>query len=151
LASLRHVLKHEGGKVHHPKDPGGRTNQGVTQRTYTAYRKRLGQPTRDVFLMTDAERNQIYREGYWNKIDGDGLPLGVDYCAFDYCVNSGPGRANKVLKLAPKQEAAAQIEYICAERLDFLKRLKTWDTFGKGWARRVRDCRATALSMIDDK
>ena len=31
------LLKHEGGYVNNPKDPGGRTNLGVTQRVYEAY------------------------------------------------------------------------------------------------------------------
>jgi len=29
--SLTELLKHEGGYVNHPSDPGGRTNLGVTQ------------------------------------------------------------------------------------------------------------------------
>ena len=33
-ACLRLVLSHEGGFVDHPKDPGGVTNLGVTQRTW---------------------------------------------------------------------------------------------------------------------
>ncbi|MFM2129928.1 MAG: hypothetical protein RL477_1474, partial [Pseudomonadota bacterium] len=32
--ALAAVLKHEGGYVNHPADPGGRTNLGVTQRVW---------------------------------------------------------------------------------------------------------------------
>ena len=32
--SLKILLKHEGGYVNHPKDPGGETNLGVTKRVY---------------------------------------------------------------------------------------------------------------------
>jgi lysozyme family protein len=35
--SLELVLQHEGGYVHHPLDPGGRTNLGVTQRVWEDY------------------------------------------------------------------------------------------------------------------
>ena len=31
------VLKHEGGFVNHPKDPGGMTNLGVTKRAWEQY------------------------------------------------------------------------------------------------------------------
>ncbi len=41
-ASLDKLLVHEGGYVNHPKDPGGPTNKGVTQRVYEAYRKGKG-------------------------------------------------------------------------------------------------------------
>jgi lysozyme family protein len=36
--ALAAVLVHEGGYVNHPKDPGGATNKGVTQRVYDDYR-----------------------------------------------------------------------------------------------------------------
>ncbi|MFC0282395.1 glycosyl hydrolase 108 family protein [Camelimonas abortus] len=36
--ALSAVLKHEGGYVNHPADPGGATNRGVTQRVYDAER-----------------------------------------------------------------------------------------------------------------
>ena len=32
--SLTHVLKHEGGYVDHPKDPGGATNLGCTKKVW---------------------------------------------------------------------------------------------------------------------
>jgi lysozyme family protein len=36
---------------------------------------------------------------------------------------------------------------LCDARLAFLKRLKTWPTFGVGWGRRVVDVKATSLKM----
>ena len=35
--SLTTILHHEGGYVNHPKDPGGETNLGVTNRVYEEY------------------------------------------------------------------------------------------------------------------
>ena len=32
--ALRLVLAQEGGRVDDPRDPGGRTNRGITQATY---------------------------------------------------------------------------------------------------------------------
>ena len=39
---IGHVLKHEGGYVDHPRDPGGATNKGVTLRTFRRYIKPKG-------------------------------------------------------------------------------------------------------------
>lgn len=147
---LKLTLVHEGGRVHHSKDPGGRTNQGVTQATYNAWRRGQGLASRTVFDLTDKERDAIYRQHYWDRIHADDLPLGVDYCLFDLAVNSGCGRANKVLRAMPKDaDARAQVTYLCSERLDFLKSLRTWPTFGRGWARRVNSVKADALMMCD--
>jgi len=33
---------------------------------------------------------------FWNKIDGDNLPSGLDYALFDFSVNSGPARAARM-------------------------------------------------------
>jgi lysozyme family protein len=61
---LKFVLQYEGGKVDHPADPGGRTNQGVTQRTYDGWRTRQGLSRRDVYRMASEERDAIYRRDY---------------------------------------------------------------------------------------
>jgi lysozyme family protein len=36
-----------------------------------------------------------------------------------------------------------------AVRLDFLQRLPTWETFGKGWGRRVTEVATAAGKMTD--
>lgn len=150
-------LVYEGGKVDNPKDPGGRTNQGVTQTTYTAWRKGRGLASRDVYLMEPDERDAIYRAGYADPIHYDDLPAGIDYATFDFSLNSGPARAAKGLQaivgvgvdgvigpitLAAVNEAArddeeAVIRKLCEARLAFMQGLSTWSTFGTGWGRRV--------------
>lgn len=162
---LKCVLVHEGGKVDHPKDPGGRTNQGVIQRVYDGYRQRKGLPTRDVWLMTPKERDEIYRVQYWDVIRGDLLPAGLDYVVFDGAVNSGPVQSVKWLQRAlgvkvdgqigeatlaaidAHPNMASLIGDICARRMAFLRALKTWNTFGKGWTNRVNSVKRTALEM----
>ena len=153
------ILAAEGGKVDDPRDPGGRTNQGITQDVYDAFRKRRGMSTRDVYLMTSDERDSIYRSQYWNAVRGDDLRPGVALAVFDVAVNSGPVRAIKLLqravgvdvdghlgevtmaavKAAPDDDLV--VDAICDGRLDFLRTLKTWKTFGKGWSRRVEQVR----------
>jgi lysozyme family protein len=153
------VLAHEGGFSDHPRDPGGATMKGVTQRVYDHYRELKGLEPRSVRHITTRELEEIYQKQYFDAVKGDQLPAGLDYAVFDYAVNSGPGRAAKDLQrtlgrglkvdgqiglgtLAVIREAMAEdeeglIQKYCDRRLRFLRGLKTWDVFGKGWGRRV--------------
>ena len=153
--SLKKTLVHEGGFSNHPKDPGGATNQGVTQRVYDDYRRQHGGSLRSVKEMTPSERDTIYRQRYWNLIKGDMLPPGVSYVVFDGAVNSGVSQSVKWLQralgikadgvLGPATLTAVQgvndhdalVAKIIERRFAFLKALKTWKTFGKGWTRRL--------------
>lgn len=164
--SLALVLEHEGGYVNHPKDPGGETNFGVTLAVYNAYRQRKGLAQKSVRSITKAEVAEIYRDQYWRTIHADDMASGVDYCLFDYAVNSGPGRAAKeaqralgvkvdgiigmnTVAAANAADDAKLINDVCDRRMRFLKSLRTWKTFGKGWARRVEGVRAAALAMVE--
>lgn len=156
------VLVHEGGYVNHPRDPGGATNRGVTQAVYDAYRKTRGRGQQSVKFITDDEVKAIYRFQYWDRVQGDLLPAGLDYAVFDFAVNSGVGRASKYLQavvgapqdgvigartLAAIQSPKNAINALCDRRMSFLRNLRTFLTFGKGWTRRVNDVRAHALEM----
>lgn len=157
------VLKHEGGFVHHPRDPGGATNRGITLATLADWRGRDVTPA-DVQAMTEAEAREIYRARYWNAVQGDHLPAGVDLAVFDLAVNSGVGRAARMLQqqlgvqvdgaIGPRTlaavgrvNAARLTGDICRARLAFLRGLSTWDVFGKGWEARVVAVQRAALEM----
>src|SRR5215213_7345945 len=163
--SIRRLLASEGGYVNHPSDPGGPTNFGITLGDYRKYVK-ADATAADVRAMRVEEAQVIYREKYWGAIRCDELPAGVDYCLFDYAVNSGTGRVPKVLQrvlgvavtgrvddatlaAVRRQDASALIQAICDERMRFLQGLKTWPVFGKGWSKRVADVRVAALAMAD--
>lgn len=102
--ALAFVLKREGGKVDDPKDRGGRTNKGVTQRVYSAWLAGQGHPTTwDVYDIKDDEVEAIYRSRYWDAIQGDTLCASspeIALATFDCAVNSGPSRAIKQLQTA---------------------------------------------------
>jgi lysozyme family protein len=164
--ALSRLLVHEGGYSNHPADPGGPTNFGITLADARAYWKRDATAA-DVRAMPRAVAREIYRSKYWAALRGNDLPAGVDYAVFDYGVNSGIGRAGKVLRrlvgLADTTSAIdgaviaavwrrppkRLIEAICDERLAFLQSLSTWGVFGNGWGRRVREVRAAALAMAE--
>lgn len=148
LACLKFTLQYEGGKVDNSADPGGRTNKGITELTYDEFRKSQGLAAQSVYLMTDQEMNEIYRQQYWDTIGGDTLPKGVDLALFDYAVNSGPARASKDFKSILLSETAHErIEAICNKRLSLMHGLSTWTIFGKGWTTRVAACEALAYVM----
>lgn len=98
--SLLHVLDSEGGYSDNENDAGGATMHGIIQEEYDAYRRRQGLIPRHVSLITMDEVRDIYKTTYWDKIDGDKLPLGIDYCTFDAAVNSGPTRGIRWLQQA---------------------------------------------------
>lgn len=158
------LLKHEGGFVDHPKDPGGMTNLGITKRTWEAYigRKAMSQEIKD---LTPEDVAPVYKQEYWDKIRGDDLPSGVDWAVFDWAVNSGTGRAAKALQLivgakpdgaiGPKtleqvEKANPEIivETMYEIRQRFYEGLKNFDTFGKGWTRRNKETLEQALEMV---
>ncbi|MCI0467852.1 MAG: hypothetical protein L0Y57_12745 [Beijerinckiaceae bacterium] len=148
-ACLAFTLKYEGGKSNDPRDPGGRTNQGVTQATYDKFRKYRGLPLCDVYDLPAAERDAIYREGYWVKVAGDALRDGEDLVVWDFAVNSGPKRALDIWRRCGASKAPVDdiIRNVCASRLSFLRALRTWAYFGKGWGKRVAACEALALKL----
>ena len=64
-AALKLVLAYEGGYVNDPRDLGGETNKGITQRTYDSFRLSQQLPKLTVKNITDAEVANIYYNQYW--------------------------------------------------------------------------------------
>jgi lysozyme family protein len=124
-----------------------------------------GATAADVKRMSLAEAKSIYRSKYWDALSCDDLPAGVDYTVFDYGVNSGIGRAGKVLRrvlgvpdanwrvgadviaAVKRAESSKLIVAINDERLQFLNSLRTWRAFGVGWERRVAEVKAFSLEL----
>ena len=159
--ALEHVLKHEGGFVNHPKDPAGITNLGVTIAVWEEWVGRESSE-KEMRSLTPEMVAPLYKQKYWDRVKADDLPSGVNYAVFDAGVNSGTGRAAKWLQEAvgavpdgaigektlakvKAYDADALVNAYCDNRLNFLKSLKTFDTFGRGWARRVEEVRQVAL------
>ena len=166
--ALAFVLAREGGRVDDKHDRGGRTNQGVTQRVYDAYREKRGLVPADVWEIGEGEVKDIYRTLYWDAVHGDTVCAAspeVALCTFDYAVNSGPGRAVRKLQKAlgvaedgafgPASEAALLmaaargyprlVRVMLAERELFFRGLVARDAsqerFLKGWLARVNHLR----------
>jgi len=156
------MLASEGGYVHHPSDPGGRTNLGVTQAVWENW---VGHSVteKEMRALTPEKIEPMYKRKYWDACRCDDLPSGVDYLVFDMAVNSGAGRSAKMLQkilgvtqdgaIGPLTIAAAQhknsmtlIDEFSQARIDFYRSLPTFGTFGNGWLNREHS-KASALLM----
>jgi len=155
--AVEHVRLEEGGLVDNPKDPGGRTNFGITQRLLDEVRAaypRSRFPAR-VDDLTWAQARDIYRMHYWQPIRGDELPEGVSLMMLDTAVNCGANRAAKWLQAAlgvtadgwigaqtiaatRVQPPLAVLSEISARRaFHYMQQDSIDDEFGLGWARRL--------------
>ena len=162
--ALKAILHHEGGFVNHPRDPGGMTNLGVTKKVWEEW---VGHDVDEKAMraLTPEIVAPLYKVKYWDRIKGDDLPAGVDYAVFDAAINSGPGRAAKWLQQAvgavpdgaigagtlakvAAMDAEDIVEKYQATRLAFMQSLPNWDTFGRGWGRRVTEVKDAALKMV---
>ena len=158
------VLKSEGGYVNNPADPGGMTNLGVTKNTYEAWVNRTVDET-EMRSLTPDDVAPLYEHNYWNRVAGNELPVGVDYCVFDAAVNLGPSQAIKLIQRAlnvvddgilgektlaasHQRDAAELIEQFSEEHLQLMQTKKTWATFAKGFQNRIDFVKETALQMV---
>lgn len=168
--AVARVLEEEGGYVDHPRDPGKKTNRGVTEKTLRrAKRGRLVPHDVTIRTLSRAQAEAIYRVFYWDASGCSRLPAPFDALLFDAYVNQPPKTAVKHLQVAvaaypdgvvgPETIAAARqfaadpegvkvaVERFCLDRLKRYMRLKNWPTFGKGWT--LRTVRGAFLAMSD--
>lgn len=164
---LTEIFPFEGGYVDHPRDPGGATNMGITFAVLKAWRG-TAITKQDVKNLTKAEAADIYAKRYWKPLRGDDLPIGPDLVILDFGINSGISRSAKYTQaivgetqdgqIGPETLAALSrmdrrqfIKTLCARRLSFVQGLRIWETFGKGWSRRIAHMEAKALSWVSTK
>lgn len=168
---LQEVLRHEGGYVDHPSDPGGATNMGITHKTLARWRGvspwwKL--PKSEVKAITSREVTAIYKSQYWDRVAGNALPGGLDLAVFDFGVNSGPARSIMALQRELKVRVdgaigpitlgaikarvkafgvSSLIKALTARRLSFVTKLAIFAVFGRGWTRRIEAVRHMALAL----
>lgn len=164
-ACLPRILKHEGGYVDDPQDPGGATKLGVTIATARAFKLDLDDDgdvdKADVKALTADDVAPVYHRGYWLASSADICPTGLDYIVFDCAVNQGVGRATKWLQtvagvtadgmIGPKSiaaisrlDASRAIARFADLREQHYRGLPTFPRFGKGWMRRLLEVEVQA-------
>ena len=161
--ALAKVLDHEGGFVDDTRDPGGMTCLGVTRSVWQEW---VGHPVteREMRALTPDKVAPLYKRKYWDRVKADQLPDGLDYSVFDFAVNSGPGRAIKLLQscvdvkidgdIGPVTIAAVnaanprKLVFLYNDaRLAFLKSLPHWDVYKNGWSKRVASVTQDAIAV----
>ena len=65
--ALKALLKHEGGFVNHPADPGGMTNLGVTKKVWEEF---VGHAVDEQTMrnLTPETVAPLYKKRYWDEI-----------------------------------------------------------------------------------
>jgi lysozyme family protein len=145
--AIERVLIHEGGDADDPRDAGGKTRWGISQRSY---------PTLDIGRLTRADAIALYRRDFWAPLQGDALPPALAFQALDAAVNHGVGRTVRWLQrlagvrvdgqLGPvtleavgAADEGALIDRLLALRLDLYVEHDRFAVFGRGWTRRIAE------------
>ena len=141
------LMGNEGGYSNNPKDPGGETNWGISKRSY---------PNVDIKNLTQDAAKAIYKRDFWDKCRCDELFPVLAFALFDCAVNSGCAQAIKLLQQSigadddgvfgrltmsrvNDEDASVLTAKYLGRRLQFMTSLRPWDTFSKGWARRIAE------------
>ena len=151
------IFDNEGGYQNDPLDRGNwtlgvcgagellGTKYGLSAATY---------PHLHILSLSKADAKAIYKQDWWDELGMQHYPKALSYQLFDAAINHGAHRANKILQHAvgakadgivgPKTHAKIVttekndlLMRFLAERLVFMTEVRTWNLYGKGWARRI--------------
>ena len=130
--ALSFTLRAEGGYSDSTLDPGGRTDAGVTQVTYSAWLKTKNLPDDTVAHITSEQVQQIYKDNYWTAFHLDQIASFAPITAialFDFSVNIWDVRAIEMMqrrlgvpvdgKLGPATFHALHVALISSSDLAF--------------------------------
>lgn len=146
LEAVDFIIYLEGGAtvVNDPDDPGGLTKFGISQRSY---------PNLDIRNLTIDQAREIYKADFWDKVNGDNLPSGLNLLVFDAAINQGEDRASMALQRIVHAKPDGNIGTVTLEALQGRSiselillyslerhRLYTkakWEKYGAGWSKRL--------------
>jgi lysozyme family protein len=163
----RVIHKYEGGYGWSKADPGGPTKYGITCYDLAEFNhvkmSSMSAWASKVQAMPLSTAETIYASKYAGAVRFNDLPSGSDCAMLDYQINSGSrailaARAvlnvkggslmdQALLDAIKKADPATFVTALCAERMHFLRGLRTWGTFGGGWTSRVNDLKAYCLHL----
>lgn len=140
------IISAEGGYVNNPTDPGGETKFGISKKSY---------PTVDIKNLTLEGAKAIYLRDFWQATHGDELPWPLSLFVFDAAVNQGlpaavallqkslgvaqdgsfGSRTQKAIANIPDQKETCSL--FMADRALRYTGTRNFDTFGRGWLKRL--------------
>jgi len=146
--SVEYALKWEGGFTNDPVDPGGATNFGITINTL-----------RDAGIDVDSDGDidvddvralaqnrelvyAIYKNKYWDAINGDNFDLPFALAAFDTAVNCGVSRTNRWIKQSDG-DYTKLLNLRMIHYLNIIRKNPALQKFKKGWINRINDLKKT--------
>jgi lysozyme family protein len=165
---LSFSFREEGAYVNDPNDAGGPTNMGITLGTLSKWRGTIC-TARDVLALTRAEAATIYQVEYWDGIEGDSLPAGLDLMVLDHAITCGVFASARLLQqtlkvvadgsIGPVTLAAAagnpqtirtRIMSLGLAQANDYRRMAAFSRYGKGWLARTtrRQIAANALTLV---
>lgn len=138
------LISHEGAYSNDSRDPGGETKFGISKRSY---------PYLNIKDLTLEMAKAIYLKDFWLPLGENAHPA-VKFQAFDFAVNAGIQTALRKLQQAigvaddgnfgpisrktlNAMPSSTVLFLYNAKRIEFYASLTTFDTFGRGWVRRV--------------
>lgn len=157
IKAFDRIISHEGGFTRRPEDPGnwtggkcghGKLNGtkfGISAATY---------PDLNILELTLEDARRIYYTDWWVKLNMGILHPAMQYQLFDASINHGTAGSSRILQQAvdaipdgiigPKTIAAVNMIGLndlllrfLAARLLAMSKSPRWDSFGRGWARRI--------------
>lgn len=126
LRAFNFIIEIEGEYSEDPKDPGGATKWGISQRAY---------PYLDIKNLSIIEAFQIYRRDYWDAVDADQVPLDLRLALFDCAVNQGPRVALSLY--TPLKYRPDVLELFLAARAMRYVNTRNFGLYGRGWMKRL--------------
>ncbi|KKN98411.1 hypothetical protein LCGC14_0145030 [marine sediment metagenome] len=169
-AAFELILKHEGGFVNDPDDPGGATKYGISNRANPIDRDGDGDvDAEDAKMITEEEAREIYHDKYWTPSFCDELPSSLALCIFDSAVNQGKNRAFKILQQSLKVKVDGKVgpqtlgavkkkdpmrafrDFQAYRQIFYAKLVSSKKKFKKyeyGWTRRVIETTIEATKLL---
>lgn len=145
------------GQSYHvtPGDNGGPTSWGVTERSWLGWVKVMNLPAKALRDATKDDLLPLIKFGYWDVVNADHLPAGVDLLVYEFGYGSGPVTSARVLQelvgvkridgvIGPVTLSAAidagpgLIDRLAVRHANFYKSLGQ-PKFVNGWLRRAND------------
>lgn len=148
---MNYVFRSEGGFSDRKNDLGGRTDKGVTQATYNAWRKKKGLAPKDVKGISKDEAKQLYYEEFWVPTGASKVKdLREGYLLFDTALNSGPYTAKKLY-----EKSNGNIYQFLKDRKSYydnlIKQRPNQAENRQGWYNRLKDIENNMNEIVNKK